>query len=114
MSKNTPGPWTIEHIKGLDLGASAEIMARKLVVCQVWKTDDNITRWSNDETGKANSRLIARAPEMLQLLQEAFDALQVCLISIDDRIRLLPLKAKISSLIREINPEPQSWRRENK
>ncbi len=60
----TKGPWTIEHIKGLDLGASAEIMADKMVIAQVWKTDDSITRWSQDETGNANALLIAAAPTM--------------------------------------------------
>lgn len=73
--KHTPGPWNVEHIPGIDMGATAEITApcedggtpfdgRSIIVAQVWKTNDE-TRWSDDETAQANARLMAAAPDLL-------------------------------------------------
>ena len=70
-----PGPWTIEHIKGLDLGATAEIMAGKIVIAQVWKTDDAILGWSKDKTGQDNAFLIAAAHDLLEACKKAFNCL---------------------------------------
>jgi len=76
-SKHTPGPWSIqpkvilpdytwvvEHVKE---------DGRRVIVGSAWKTDDKIASTKDDETGQANARLIAAAPDMYSLLREMFD-----------------------------------------
>ena len=91
MSKHTKGPWSIEHIPGVDLGATAQITApagtgtpfdgKSIIVAEVWKTDDNIPRWSQDETGNANARLIAAAPDLLDACKTAIQQCTTLLVS---------------------------------
>lgn len=59
MSKHTPGPWTV----GPD-------SRDKLSLCIVSKTGYNITDVTNSQQGRADARLIAAAPNLLQVLKD--------------------------------------------
>ena len=61
MSKHTPGPWKL--IGQTDSGVSWVCPADSEELC-----DGFATVWSN---GKANARLIASAPDLLEALQRA-------------------------------------------
>lgn len=80
MSKHTPDPWTIEPPPINDFGASLAIMgprekgghAREVVqvyIAEVFKVNDDISRMSQDVEGKANARLIVKAPKMYKALK---------------------------------------------
>ena len=66
---HTPGPWTIDYSINLSNGASCLIRAGKLGIAEVWKTDDGIARFQDDEVGQANAALIASAPDLLAALE---------------------------------------------
>ncbi len=75
MSKHTPGPWEIgcEQTDGLGRYAQVQsseefgdIVAR---VCVAHKANHTLNR-----SGRANARLIAAAPELLDALQEIVSA----------------------------------------
>ena len=68
---HTPGPWTIDNKIDLSHGASCLIRAGNTGIAEVWKTDDNIPMISQDQTGNANARLIAAAPDLLYELEQA-------------------------------------------
>ena len=76
-SKYTPGPWKIQGERFLPPYAwvigHIEKNGERLVVASAWKTDDKIASTKDDETGQANARLIAAAPDMYSLLREMFD-----------------------------------------
>ena len=57
MSKHTPGPWHTAGEQGV------QIRSAKDQIAKVWTMRGN--EW------KANARLIAAAPELLELLREA-------------------------------------------
>lgn len=59
--KNTPGPW---HIENTDLNQQYNIEANGSEVAST------VTSWTNDEENLANAKLIAAAPDMLDILVE--------------------------------------------
>jgi len=70
-SKFTPGPW-LRHKDGEDItvsirsGAPSSSLAHDRCICQfTWTMRNN--RWAESE---ANARLIAKAPEMYELLEK--------------------------------------------
>jgi hypothetical protein len=71
--KHTPGPWkrADEKLSALidsTWAISHELTSGKhIIVANVWKTDDAVSSIKNDEA-KANAKLIAAAPEMLDAL----------------------------------------------
>lgn len=72
--KHTPGPWRVEFHAD-DTGRNLE---GRISTC----ADFGYIQWDNfakvcatDEEGKANARLIAAAPDLLEALQGAFVAL---------------------------------------
>lgn len=74
MSKYTPGPWRFE-IEGTLSAHHPTIYAENEEVAQVsayvWTEPDGKHRdYSEKELALANARLIARAPEMAELLKE--------------------------------------------
>ena len=80
MNKHTPGPWAVQQ--------ADECMGRKLDELVQWVvTADGHSLWistgptwdpEHAEEGKANARLIAAAPELLEALIDAVCALECC------------------------------------
>ncbi len=65
-TKHTPGPWTASFERG---SGQAEIISSRWILATVFKMkpDDNLLRTS---TLKADARLMAAAPEILEALKE--------------------------------------------
>jgi 5'-deoxynucleotidase YfbR-like HD superfamily hydrolase len=63
MSGHTPGPW--KHGKGVD--GHYRIYRRKSVICQFGEGIDE--DWRECKNSKANARLIASAPDLLEALR---------------------------------------------
>jgi len=61
MSKHTPGPWKV--VEGRS-GDSIEVFAEKSI-CEMWRRRDD------SATVRANARLIAAAPTLLEALKRA-------------------------------------------
>lgn len=93
MSEHTPGPWLVrsKRIAGLE-GLPAAVTqgtAPYTAVCQFnWVMYQRRTT----EEYEANARLIAAAPDLLALLEEAYDALPHG--DLATRIAVLLAKAK--------------------
>lgn len=63
MNKHTPGPWRVDKIFGLIMGAKGEEIAAIHSGTEEGR--------QNLETSNYNARLIAAAPEMLDVLKQA-------------------------------------------
>lgn len=64
MDKHTPGPWDIEHVVYGSPGATANavyVSAGGSWLCQVFN--------AHQPVGKADARLLAAAPELLEALR---------------------------------------------
>ena len=73
MSKHTPGPWKVARgLSWKETGAWYHIVdSKKGWVAQLWnKYEEN---FKSREESKANARLIATAPEMLEVLEWLFN-----------------------------------------
>ncbi len=87
MSKHTPGPWDVES------DGTSVAMANQ--VCVVAPSPD----WADNDTTKANARLIAAAPELLEALSivsrwlPAGDIARPDQIAIRDTVRAAIAKA---------------------
>lgn len=71
-TKHTPGPWAItdEHNKSIFIEGQPDEWAR--LFCEVSKDD------CDTETAKANARLIAAAPALLEALEALYAATPDC------------------------------------
>lgn len=70
MAKHTPGPWTIEkHGRGenggIAIDATDPVDGMDFEVCEVWGLHDDRVHCP---ISRANARLIAAAPELLEAL----------------------------------------------
>lgn len=72
MSKHTPGPWSIDFrggfkkkaiISGSNWGGLARVQVKTCMAADPKKI------YSDDPTGIANAKLIAAAPELLEVLE---------------------------------------------
>lgn len=61
MPKHTPGPWTVSPLHTEEVWAPAVVYGKRIATCQHWPQHDS----------EANARLIAAAPDLLDLLNEA-------------------------------------------
>ena len=82
MSKHTPGPWHIESPPVGDHGASMAIIhplpnGKKEWLATVHKTDDDIPRFSQDDTAIANLTLMAKAPQLFEALKKVLAEAEV-------------------------------------
>jgi hypothetical protein len=66
MTKHTPGPWEVQSRPDGMGGKDMIVYADKRPVCDCFQPYNN----SNLEEWQANARLIASAPEMLDLIKE--------------------------------------------
>ena len=73
MGKYTPGPWTVDesHIDG-----AINAGKRHVALANFYNCHDEEVRVTRDQQ-KANAHLIAAAPEMLEALKKAVDALEL-------------------------------------
>lgn len=68
--KHTPGPWVIGPYGvsgGIGIDAADPADGKKFEVCEVWGVDLNT---EHDERSRANAKLIAAAPNLLEALQD--------------------------------------------
>ena len=74
-NKFTPGPWITESSdsNGIACVATADNL---LEICEVWGSSENGI--SVDDESMANATLIAAAPDLLEALEKALDALAHC------------------------------------
>lgn len=76
--KHTKGPWKLDTELGTH-GASICVRAETIYVADVFKTDDSLSRMSDDKMAQANAKLIAAAPELLEALKLAAQYVQTYL-----------------------------------
>lgn len=76
MSKHTPGPWMkAERLNGpwWHISSSHSVGGRQAVACVHGESKRGATAYA--EMFEANARLIAAAPELLEALKLAYDAM---------------------------------------
>ena len=73
----TPGPWYCDDTLDLIPGGSIAVTnaptdaPSRIVIAEIWKADDAFAGKATDEPiSKANARLIAAAPELLEALKD--------------------------------------------
>lgn len=69
MEKHTSGPWKVVSEEPYDL----RIKAGPHEICEVWMDDAPVRDYNEEQ--RLNARLIAAAPDMLQLLRDAVEFL---------------------------------------
>ena len=75
MSKHTPGPWQTDQAEHDAPYQDIRIHAGKGSICCVWIDDAPLHDYNAEQ--RANARLIAAAPELLEALKE-LDSWLVC------------------------------------
>lgn len=82
MSKHTPGPWFVEQNEKTPIYVSPVASHEQIAICNVMVIDedpeDDSGEWFNGDQTKANARLIAAAPDLLEALDYALSALAHC------------------------------------
>ena len=73
MSKHTPGPWELDVENEEDAVRRFVVNARQFTIGE-WQIADMID--GDDETRRANARLIAAAPDMLDELKSILEVLE--------------------------------------
>lgn len=68
MSKHTPGPW---HVDTSSISQFNIVDSNLFVVCDTICGEEK-----SDEVNEANAKLIAAAPEMLEILERAYKTLR--------------------------------------
>ena len=74
MSKHTPGPWQTDQAEHDAPYQDIRIHAGKGSICSVWIDDAPLHDYNAEQ--RANARLIAAAPELLEALRTAVDHLE--------------------------------------
>lgn len=73
MSKHTPGPWFVEQNEKTPIYVSPVARHEQIAICNVMvideDPDDDSGEWFNGDQTKANARLIAAAPDLLEALE---------------------------------------------
>ena len=83
MPKWTPGPWQIGTKRGSDLDVIFDNGDFRVAnIPFVYANDDRLS-----EIGKANAKLIAKAPEMYELLKKQINGEVMLLDEMEDLIR---------------------------
>lgn len=72
MSKHTPGPWTLGNGE-VRIRTEKNEQGRSILVAECYTTG-NAGRYPKYEERKANARLIAAAPELLEALKKLLEA----------------------------------------
>ena len=67
MSKHTPGPWAPDYAEHDCPHQDVKIKAGKRGVCRVWMDNAPVEDYNREQ--RANARLIAAAPELLEALE---------------------------------------------
>ena len=67
-SKHTPAPWNVD--KDYDIYAGDPKQGTRVDIATI--------SWFRNQNFKANARLIAAAPELLEALEECLDAIDLC------------------------------------
>ena len=83
---NTPGPWQLGQLTDADIRS-------------VYAGDYEITMEERDETGLANARLIASAPELLEALEKALEYLSLNNTPVLDLLAELEVKESARAAI---------------
>src|SRR5690606_9952265 len=92
-NKHTEGPWCVEA--GMVFGTQGNC-PRICTPCSVeYKNDDSISGHQDMYEAAANAKLIAAAPEMLEVLEYALDDLREWLI-------LYPHEAKTLDIVKDL------------
>ena len=72
MSKHTPGPWTTDEADHDEPYQDIRIQAGKRGICRVWIDDAPVHDYNAEQ--RANARLIAAAPDLLEALKALLNA----------------------------------------
>ena len=72
MSKHTPGPWQTDQAEHDAPYQDIRIHAGKGSICSVWIDDAPLHDYNAEQ--RANARLIAAAPDLLEALKQTRDA----------------------------------------
>mgnify|MGYP003575003263 CR=1 FL=1 len=83
MSKHTPGPWTSGLRCGYEVRPEAPARGWSIGFAPIAKVHGD-SRIVADGEREANARLIAAAPELLQLVRAIVDGRSACFIPTDD------------------------------
>lgn len=99
MSKHTPGPWSSSKRDDAVFVPLKSIDCERIGFCICFVNTDN--KSINDEA-KANARLIAAAPELLEAADNALNTLIACCVSaggVDDRRTILEAQQMLRAAI---------------
>lgn len=75
--RHTPGPWEVKPVDSLDFRRPGEDGAKDLCIVAANGICPGIV-WDYLKEGEANARLFAAAPDMIEALREAEEALRSC------------------------------------
>ena len=67
MSKHTPGPWATDQKEHDEPHQNIRVQAGKRGICLVWMDDAPVRDYNAEQ--RANARLIAAAPDLLEALK---------------------------------------------
>jgi hypothetical protein len=70
MPQHTPGPWRVSQTCNILANGQGEFPK---MVAAIYTTNDTSPTYKDREERDANAHLIAAAPELLELLEQAFD-----------------------------------------
>lgn len=76
MSKHTPGPWFVEQDQKTPIYVSPVARHEQVCICNVCPIDEDDSESGDflvDEQTRANARLIAAAPDLLDALEACYD-----------------------------------------
>lgn len=76
-AKHTPGPWDAPAIEmSKDMAAMNVVAAGSISICEVFRVSSMFG--GNEETFRANARVITAAPDMLAALKRLVEQVNLC------------------------------------
>ena len=66
-TKHTPGPWVVDPDSPTDISPADDL---RLGIASICHADEAGGRWEFGQQSKANAKLIAAAPDLLEALQD--------------------------------------------